>query len=355
MPGNIVEELIEIEADLTALSHQVASILKDPEPSDFARQLDRLWRQIAVFNWPYNNKIRSLRPNAADYDLMPGSLAAERRNFQRLGPVRGKMWPQIGQLVTRQMQPYFEPLVTETNNRHRGREDGYLHDMMRALFILANPLAGDADRVPALNHRDIGLSGPYFVNLMAAGYRLALAQRRERPLRFIDVGSGGGTKVFTASSFFEYAEGLEYDAGYVAHARDWMDRVGAPGCKIVQGDALDYTNFAEFDVIYMYRPIKDRPLQVRLEDQVFAQARPGTIVIAPLNYSLIHKPKTLATPVTDVIYLAHSTVEKAATLRHVAERLGPDQGLDDPQMDRDMGFWQPILQASRNRGYEVAP
>ncbi len=355
MTVETVRKLIGIEAALQSLATKMAGLLEDPVPSDHGPEIATIWQNIAKHEWPYAELLRDLRPGPQDYAIDQSALSAERRILQRSGPVRAKQWGRIRELVARQMVPYAEPLITENNNRMRGRADGHLYNMMRALFVLANPLAEDRDRVPALNHRDIGLTGPYFVNLMQAVYRLHRAQGLPRPARFIDVGCGGGTKVFVASSFFEYCEGLEYDAGYVAHARDWLDRVGAPGCTIRQGDALDYTEFARFDVIYMYRPIKDRALQVRLEGQILEQARPGTIIVAPLNYSLTRRPQTQATPLLDTIFLAHSTPGEADALRQKAETIGPDQGLDDPLEAAEMGFWQPILAASRRRGFEPAP
>ncbi len=355
MIDTAVQDLIRMEAELEGLSHRLAAILRQSVPSDQADEMTTLWQQIAAREWPYGELIRSLSPSDLDFANGPGSLSTQRRDLQKRGPLRAQQWKRMGQLVHRQSVPFFEPLITESSNRMRGREDGYVHNMMRALFALANPLAEDRDRVPELNHRDIGLTGPYFFNLMTAVYRLHRAQGRPRPARFIDVGCGGGTKVFGASSFFEECVGLEYDGGYVDHARDWMARVGAPGCEILHGDALDFTDFGSFDIIYMYRPIKDRPLQVQLESQIFEQARPGTIVVAPLNYSFRYRDQTEATPIADPIYIAHSTPEDANALRNVAETYGTDQGLDDTLWAADMGFWQPILAASRDRGFEPAP
>ncbi len=355
MTDETVEKLIKAEATLHHLASQVADVLRDPVPSDRAEELTALWQQIAPHEWPYTSMIKSLAPSTADFDMTPGSNAAQRRALQRFGPLRAQYWGRVARLIERQIRPFHEPLVTERSNRTRGREDGHVHNIMRALFTLANPLAEDRDRVPELNHRDIGLNGPYFFNLMTAVYRLHRAQGRARPAQFIDVGCGGGTKVFGASSFFEICEGLEYDAGYVDHAQRWLDKVGAPGCEIFCGDALDYADFGRFDVIYMYRPIKDRVLQVQLEGQIFAQARPDTIIVAPLNYSFRHRPKSEATPIWDPIYIAHSTPEAAQELRDKAEMLGTDQGLDDPKFAAEIGFWQPILAASRDRGFEPDP
>ncbi len=350
-----VRQLTEVEAGLHALTTRLAAAIAAPDHPGRADDITALWSQIAAQAWPYAELVRAIRPGADDYALTDAAMAERRRGFQRLGPIRAKQWDRIGALVARQVQPFHAPLITETNNRRRGREDGYLHNMMRALFTLANPLAEDHDRVPDLNHRDIGLTGDYFVNLMSAIYRITRAQGLPRPARFIDVGCGGGTKVFVASSFFEVCDGLEYDAGYVTHARDWLGRVGAPGCRIMQGDALKFTDFASYDVIYMYRPIKDRALQVQLEGQILDQARPGTIIAAPLNYSLGQRPEDQATTLLDTIYLAHSTPAAAAALHDAATAIGPDPGLDDPHEAAEMGFWQPILSASRARGFEPAP
>jgi hypothetical protein len=49
--------------------------------------------------------------------------------------------------------------------------------------------------------------------------------------------------------------------------------------SVVRGDALAFEQYGDYDVVYMYRPFRDRALMRRLLERVTAQLRPGAMVM----------------------------------------------------------------------------
>lgn len=111
-----------------------------------------------------------------------------------------------------------------------------------------------------------------FVDLILEGF-LVLGQDRTK--KFLDVGSGLGTKVILASVLFD-AYGIEYNREYVARSRAFgMSRVE-------YGDALNYDRYGEFDLLYYYRPLRDSSLYREFESKVHSQMHKGALV-APMH------------------------------------------------------------------------
>lgn len=101
--------------------------------------------------------------------------------------------------------------------------------------------------------------------------------------RFLDVGCGVGEKVFLAYALgaFGQCDGLEYDARTAAIAAFLLQRMETqPPYPIAffQGDALTFPHYGRYDVIYMYRPMRDAQLMNRLFRHIAASMRPGALV-----------------------------------------------------------------------------
>lgn len=89
--------------------------------------------------------------------------------------------------------------------------------------------------------------------------------------KFLDVGSGIGTKVLLAREVFGMtAEGIEIDRVMAEYALN-------EGRFTICADALDWP-YDFYDVIWMYRPFRDGLLQAKLEHLIFEQVKPGAIV-----------------------------------------------------------------------------
>ena len=147
--------------------------------------------------------------------------------------------------------------------------------------------AGFSPTPPDLYSPEVGRHGdlPYpftgFFRLMQMARRIALAQGRPRPLRFLDVGCGVGLKLVQAAAFFDEVAGLEFDPARAAVARMFVSQSQRPQDRALCADALDYDGYGAFDVIYSYKPLSDPDLLQQMEMRIITQSRPGTILILP--------------------------------------------------------------------------
>jgi SAM-dependent methyltransferase len=92
--------------------------------------------------------------------------------------------------------------------------------------------------------------------------------------KFLDVGSGIGTKLLLAKELFGLnAQGLEYDSKMAAYANRYHR-------STVILNALDVkpARYAYFDVIWLYRPFRDGFKQAQLEHLIFEHMKPGAII-----------------------------------------------------------------------------
>ena len=346
-----VASFAALEAQLAQEAQALARHLDRPHALLDPRAVDRMWSGIAAIERHYRQAVTTLnQPRAA---LLPGDPrnGLILRQAQRFGAERLALWPKVARLLARVVAGHHAPLVTTRSEAVTGRESGAVNNLMRLLAQAANPLASEQGRAVPGRFHDISLSGAHFLDLCGGAYRLSRALRLRRPLRFLDVGCGGGSKLVAASSFFEEAVGLEIDEGYVTNARDWLGRIGADGTRVIGGDALTFTGYADFDVIYFYRPFSDGALQSRLEEHILAQAGPGKILIAPLTTALHRVEPPACLRLCNALFLTGTSADQARSVLGEAETIGPDVALPDPTLAQRAGFWTPILETARDRGF----
>jgi 2-polyprenyl-3-methyl-5-hydroxy-6-metoxy-1,4-benzoquinol methylase len=215
---------------------------------------------------------------------------------------------------------------------------------------------GDADhaRDPALDqsHVDIAYPISQAVALMHAAQRILLAQDRPAPFRFLDVGCGGGTKLLAAASMFHQVCGLELDPIYLEQARRLLALARQGRCQVEAGDALTYDGYGRFDVIYLYEPIREAEPELALERRIFAQCRPGCVVIAP------HPPFEMRfaghglSRLTDKLYVAGIAPQAAEHLLRRTGHIGPDALSPEPgPTDNRLGWLMPVATAFRRLGH----
>lgn len=128
--------------------------------------------------------------------------------------------------------------------------------------------------------------------------------------RFLDVGCGLGQKVYLAhvSQFQMDAHGLELRRNYVRKGNEllqmylapetWADRhfpkeVEKQPNRILYGNAISFKKYADYDVIYFYRPSPCPKVQEKIERAICKGAKKGAIIIGfgfqSLGYEKFHR------------------------------------------------------------------
>jgi 2-polyprenyl-3-methyl-5-hydroxy-6-metoxy-1,4-benzoquinol methylase len=92
---------------------------------------------------------------------------------------------------------------------------------------------------------------------------------------FIDVGCGIGNIMLMAELMGFQAYGIEKDPYPFEIAKKLMGHE-----SVSQDDIWEFERFAEFDVIYYFRPFSEKSLQEKFEKLMEEQLRPGGILIA---------------------------------------------------------------------------
>ncbi len=103
---------------------------------------------------------------------------------------------------------------------------------------------------------------------------MAAIRRKLGPGRhkFVDVGSGIGTKLFLADSMGFEPYGIERRVEYV-HVSERL----FPDYKIWWGDALDFPEYNQFDVIYSFRLAQQDDVQKKINDHIVANMKEGAV------------------------------------------------------------------------------
>ncbi|RYH08893.1 methyltransferase domain-containing protein [Tropicimonas sp. IMCC6043] len=270
----------------------------------------------------------------------------------QVGHVRNwiNRWDEVHALIQRQCPPRRHPLTV--GNTTAGPV--YLtalsaaDRMLDRLHHLHNPNEQSAVALANNCFPDIALPQSDFVALCMAAWRILKAQGRHTGTRFIDVGCGGGFKVLTALEFFDAAYGMEYDPDYAEAARALFGKTDPERLELLEGDALAFESYDYFDVIYLYRPIKDPDLMQQLERKIVNSVRPGTVLIAPHTEFRAQLDTLACSEIAPRIFMPGLGSRKTASLRRDAELIGPELTPRHPPLS---SIWDPIFEASRSRGY----
>ena len=93
-------------------------------------------------------------------------------------------------------------------------------------------------------------------------------------VRFLEVGSGIGTKMLVAAHLFGLTtEGIEFSEELAAVS---AKRRCTP---VYVCDALHWAgNYGDYDIVWMYRPFRDEELQAQLEQRIYSEMKPGAVL-----------------------------------------------------------------------------
>lgn len=90
--------------------------------------------------------------------------------------------------------------------------------------------------------------------------------------RFLDVGSGIGTKLAVATHLYGlHSTGLEID-------KEMSDFAYKHKRYTNYGDALSFGRYHWYDIIWMFRPFRDSFSQRLLEHKIYEEMKPGAII-----------------------------------------------------------------------------
>jgi SAM-dependent methyltransferase len=124
---------------------------------------------------------------------------------------------------------------------------------------------------------------------------------------FLDCGSGLGFVAALARELGFRASGVEWSEEYVAIAQQMFSWV-----TTVQGDVLEFANYADYDVIYYYGPFDDEALQQRFEEKVERDAKVGAIILGNRKASQAWRESSCFEALSDEVFMGVSLRKIAA-------------------------------------------
>jgi hypothetical protein len=349
-----MSELEKIEAELAQLTKQLADFLSLPSTERSTPGFAKIWRPISRYRVTLRTALqeqgsilsdpRYRDANKSEMELRVDYNAAHRRL---------RLWPSVEDMVNKQITPIRTQLMPQPSDYMEGAHNRYVNHLYSALHTLALPAAEAMMNLLPDAHPDIALPATHFEALMHASYRICLAQGRSAPPRFLDVGCGGGTKIWAALPFFPNACGLENNPTQVKVGAAAMAKLNAPEHCIMEADARCFDDYSSYDVIYFYRPLRDADGLTEMENQIMAQARPGTILIAPYLGFSAEQDDDRCSKIAPSIYVAGIAPYQAEALRERAEMIGTEAPGHDSAADAALGYWRPLIEASRRNGYAL--
>lgn len=116
---------------------------------------------------------------------------------------------------------------------------------------------------------------------------------------FLDIGSGIGDKVRLAKELGFDAVGIEYLDYYVELA-------SFLGNKTIHVDAFDFSDYQNYDIIYMYHPISDNELYTKLVKHIISKMKSGQLLMEVLPRDIYD----IVDELSDVVENLTSTVRE---------------------------------------------
>jgi len=359
----ISKYLNDVRALERSLADDVARLTAELEPFPPARDAEALndaWAKTSFSRGKLARLLRGGLKNISDSDVTGSQQRHELRSARKdLKDTKRRLgiWSRVVPAIEKQLWPEQRELIEYDlrSNIELKVFDHVIDLFLTSMHTLANPNAhtqSDAARNRGC-HRDIPLPMDRFSQMVSAAHRVCLALKRERPLRFLDVGSGGGTKVLAASTTFEFCDGLEYDEPIVDSGRLFLQMLRAERCSLIHGDALSFSDYGAYDVIYFYRPLKLSDLNAELEDRIISQVRPGTVLLNAGGTCFDDLASRGVHELAYQVFVTGMTENEATELLENAKFMGPMIPQFRPATVFDPGYWRPLLEVLARNGYFV--
>jgi len=341
----------KLELELAGVLEKVADIMQEPASRRDRYGLKYTWQKASQLRQQMKLPERFLKKvkQPVRRNMSSSDYRTQRKIYERARAHKKRLheWDKVDHVVWQHFDPVRTPLLPTSQP---GVEDALLRHLYKAFHLLANPATQHPDAKDRGCFSDIAFPVRTFDLLMTAAYRVGLAQNPRRSLRFLDVGCGGGTKVYAATRYFGTADGLEYDPGYAAAAQQTLQVLGASSSTVFLADALAFDAYSEYDVIYFYRPLRSNELLEKMEKYIIRQASVGTILVAPYNTTPMGRCGMECANIEGPIYVTGIEQADADQLRSDAEATGtivPEKRADQAFRTN---YWAPILEAASFRG-----
>lgn len=95
--------------------------------------------------------------------------------------------------------------------------------------------------------------------------------------RFLEVGSGLGSKLVLGRLLGFDVRGVEIQPRYIEFSRQLID------CPVWEGDAFAFPDYRRFDVVYTYRPFVNLEREQLLEMKIARDLKMGTVLWLPFS------------------------------------------------------------------------
>ena len=254
-------------------------------------------------------------------------------------------WSSVDRMVRTQVPsrpvPLFPPpnAVDPVGQAHAALTDWHLDDLHAAMTCVDQ----SADARARGCYSDITYPHTAFTRQIHAARRVRLALAPGSRTGFLDVGCGSGMKLLLAARVFESAQGIEFDTGFASLARGLLQAAPQGNCSVFEGDALEFADYGQYDVIYFFRPMRHTDQLARLEDCIVSSARNGAILIAPYPQFANRAASLGCAHIGEAVYLSGASQDEADELRAKAEFTGLATNIPRPEQG---SLWQPILEGS---------
>ena len=230
-------------------------------------------------------------------------------------------------------------------------QDRLIAEVLTRATDAVNPQPQTAAAVDLGCFPDIPLNAARFLRNIHLAHRMLLARKQAGPVRFIDIGCGGGLKVVLAAQVFAVAEGLDYDAGYVAAANRNLAAMRAARCCAFLADGMIFAGYADYQVLYLYAPMYE-PELLTLETIVAQAARPGAIVISPSHRFELRAEGLGLTRIHDAVYVKGIAAAEAVALATETRRMGPHIVSPDHRLAAEATWVAPLWRACQANGID---
>jgi precorrin-6B methylase 2 len=279
-----------------------------------------------------------------------GSLLRTARKELKAAKFRLQGWTRCRSIISAQL-PLERRELTSTQDVQV--MDQIMSVILDAVHRIANP-AANMQGADAEKHgctQDIPSPMNQFSIMIGAAHRICLVLKKQRPLRFLDVGCGGGIKVLAATTCFDLCDGLEYEKSTVTTGRRLLELLKLEQCKLIHGDALEFLNYQDYDVIYCHKPMMNVERMVEMEERIISQARPGTVLLTAGNLYTDDPGSKGVQRLTFNIYITGMSEGQASEIFEAAEYMGQMVPGFRPRKLAKPAYWTPVIEASARNGY----